>query len=90
MPDSTSIPKWKSITTSRDNPAVIDRALKRLDMQNQNATDATFDVLQTIEGDVTTINTAITNITNGTTTVSAKWVAYTGPMWLAWWSYFVG
>ena len=71
MADSTSIPKWKSITTSRDNPAVIDRALKRLDMQNQNATDATIDVLQTIE-------TNITNITNGTTTVYAKWSSWHG------------
>lgn len=83
MAVSTDIPKWKSITTARGDQKSYDTALKRLDMQSQNAQDATLSVLSTIE-------TNITNITNGTTTVSAKWVAYTGPMWLAWWSYFVG
>lgn len=71
MPDSTSIPNWKSVTPNRKDDLSIERSIKTLDRQTQLATDATLSVLSTIE-------TNITNITNGTTTVSAKWSSYTG------------
>ena len=77
MADSTSIPKWKSVNPNRKDPVETERSIRVLDRQSQVENTNTISVLQTIE-------TNITNITNGTTTVSAKWVAYTGPV-LLWW-----
>ena len=75
---ASTVPEWKSVTPNRRDNTSLERSIKTLDRQNQIATDAAIT-------DITNIQTDITNIINGSTTVAAKWSAYTGPLWLVWW-----
>lgn len=74
---AVTVQPWKSTSPNRKDSLSIERAIKTLDRQAQLQNDQLIT-------DLTTVNTDITNITNGTTTVAAKWSVYAGPLWLLW------
>ena len=74
---ATTVQPWKNVAPNRKDATGMERAIRTLDRQAQIQNDQVI-------ADINTVITNIANITNGTTTVSAKWVAYSGPGWLIW------